>query len=352
MNKTVYIIGAGASQEAGLPTGDRLKKTISGMLNICFTRGALITGDPLLTQALQERAREFDRPKAEKVMRSYINAAQQISKGMPLAASIDNYIDAHPGNDEVALCGKLAIVRSILSAEGISRLAVNTSDPHPSMAPDSLDETWYVPFFKLLTENCSYGDMLRERLGSIVFIVFNYDRCIEHFMYHALQIYYENEITGKEAAELVKNMNIYHPYGSVGSLPWYTDGDSMEFGTEPKIPKLLQLTKKIKTYTEGTDPDSSEISEIRNHIDSAHKLVFLGFAFHELNMQLLKAKETPGSPARQLKYYATTHGFSESDKKAIHIQINRLHAGTFVEREMSKHKCAAFFQEFSKSLAF
>lgn len=348
LNKTVYIIGAGASQEAGLPTGDRLKETISGMLGIYFEKSERAHGDSVIYDALVLLAKKTDDP--NKSIDLYVKAAQQISKALPLAISIDNYIDSHPGNDEIALCGKLAIVRSILEAEQKSCLFVDTLNRCPTLNLNSLDKTWYMPFFKLLTENCSYGDVLKEKFGSVVLIVFNYDRCIEHFMYYALQTYYN--ISGKETAELISCMNIYHPYGGVGSLPWFGgNNDPVAFGGTLSPKQLLQFAGKIKTFTEGTDPESSDISEIRNHINIAPKLVFLGFAFHKLNMELI-ASDLEGSHARIVKCYATTYRFSESDRKAISLQIHHLRNGTWEEIEMADEKCAAFFKTFSKSLAF
>ena len=92
------------------------------------------------------------------------------------------------------------------------------------------------------------GD-LKERFKSITLIIFNYDRCIEHFIYYALQNYYR--LSGSESAELIKCINMYHPYGDVGTLPWVNQNGAMEFGTEPRSKQLLELVKKIKTFTEG-----------------------------------------------------------------------------------------------------
>ena len=50
----------------------------------------------------------------------------------------------------------------------------------------ALDNTWYIVFFQILTENCGIND-LKNRFQSITLIIFNYDRCIEHFIYNLLQ---------------------------------------------------------------------------------------------------------------------------------------------------------------------
>jgi len=102
----------------------------------------------------------------------------------------------------------------------------------------NLEKTWYTPFFQLLTENRGPGN-IKERFESITLIIFNYDRCVEHFIYNALQNFYG--LSGPEAVELVKEINIFHPYGVVGALPWMGQDGAMEFGSEPH-PKQLFMS--------------------------------------------------------------------------------------------------------------
>lgn len=49
MSKTVFVIGAGASKEANLPTGEELKSSISSFLDIRFEYNTQIKGDYLIT---------------------------------------------------------------------------------------------------------------------------------------------------------------------------------------------------------------------------------------------------------------------------------------------------------------
>jgi len=53
--KTVFIIGAGASKEAGLPVGSDLKKVIARALDIRFKDlGQMVSGDNCIYQAFLE----------------------------------------------------------------------------------------------------------------------------------------------------------------------------------------------------------------------------------------------------------------------------------------------------------
>ena len=108
------------------------------------------------------------------------------------------------------------------------------------------------------------------------------------------------------------------------------------------------MSRKLKPLP---DPDSSEIVEIRKHIGAADRLVFIGFAFHKLNMELI----TPANSQEKRDYYpecyATTHMISESDKKVISEQINALYK-TEINTNMTNLICGSFFTEFWRSLAF
>jgi hypothetical protein len=255
---TVFVIGAGAGKEINLPTGYELKGKISQLLNIGFDWDRQTSGDRIIVDALREYVKDKDGRAGD--INPYIREAWHIRNALPQAISIDNLLDAHRDNDKVTLCGKLAIARSILESERSSLVYFKRQRIDSNINYNSLEKSWYLPFFQLLTENCSKNDV-EERFGSITLIIFNYDRCIEHFMYYALQNYYG--APEAEAASIVKCINIYHPYGFVGVLPWQDSAGSVEFGADPDPRQLLQFAQKIKTFAEGTDPDSSEIVSIR-----------------------------------------------------------------------------------------
>jgi hypothetical protein len=347
---TVFVIGAGASKEANLPTGDELKGKISTLLDIRFDYSSTQkSGDYEIIEALRLYVQTLDNQHGD--INAYLHEAWLIRDALPLAISIDNFIDAHRDNDKIAVCGKLAIVRSILNAERNSHLFFEKTKSDSNINLSRLEATWYLSFFKLLTENCQKNE-LTERFKSLTLIVFNYDRCIEHFIYHALQKYYK--LSASETAELVKNINIYHPYGKVGNLPWEHSDRDIEFGAEPNPHQLLELSQKIKTFTEGTDPEESEIIAIRNHMNLANKVVFLGFAFHKLNMELITPTSDNNS---KVKCFATTYGFSDSDKTVINRQIKELYQSNIsyehdIKVNMANLTCGKFFTDYSKSLSF
>jgi len=348
--KNIFVIGAGASKEANLPVGDELKKIIANLLNFSIKAfNELGSGDPQIFATLERISQDKD-------INTYIQQAHHIRDALPLAISIDNFIDSQRGNDRLAICSKLAIARAILKAENESLLFTG-SKYRRSRLPyaeikfnlKDLDKTWYIPFFKLLTEGCTKEDLV-ERFQSVVLIIFNYDRCIEQFLINALQISYK--ITEEEAAKIITNINIYHPYGSVGSLAWQKNDLPISFGGYPSTEELEALITRIKTFTEGTDPESSEIIAIRQHMCNADKLVFLGFAFHKLNMKLISPTDFNNKP----KCFATTLNISKSDKLHVGNLVNKLYDNSIhssdIRMEMTDKSCFDFFSEHWRGLSF
>lgn len=355
MKKTVYVIGAGASYEADLPTGDELKQIISNLLN--DPRGSYGI-DSKIYEALGAHVNGNHNA----VIQRFTPIANHISNGLCTSISIDNYIDEHRDNKDIELCGKLAIVRAILEAERNSILYIGRKRPKynhmnteaniskTGIRLSDLENTWYIPFFKLLTEKCSKSE-LEERFRSITLIIFNYDRCVEHFIYCALQEKYFG-MTSDEAANLVKSIDIYHPYGDIGKLPFYKDITGVEFGGEIFSSGLLELSRRIKTFTESTD--SQEVDKIRDSIKNSNRLVFLGFAFHEINMKLIKPEFTDAQAHRSLPAsYATGYKVSLSNRNKITSHISILYPGNnMVAPIVEDLTCAQLFADYSKSLSF
>lgn len=306
--RTLFVVGAGASQEVGLPIGSGLKECIVNVLSYKPNEGGIT--DAIIGRALDMANNRFRSP--------YIQACQHICGAMPQVISIDNFIDQHRGDEHIEQCGKLAIVRTILAAESKSSLFIDPSNinnkmkfgknQNPPLKP--LEETWLNSLWMLLTENCTEKD-LKERFSKVVFIIFNYDRCIEHYLYHSLRnVYHLGE---QAAAELVKGIEIYHPYGTVGSLHWQSKDNSIGYGEEPSHGQLLQLAKQIKTFTEGAE--SGDMQSIHSLMVSSPRIVFLGFAFHERNMELLLPKSAAKPAAKYI--YGTAYGMSDDSTDSI-----------------------------------
>jgi hypothetical protein len=278
--KTVFIIGAGASKEINMPIGDKLKQNISSELNIHIdNQGPL----PDLRSDIHRAIRIYGEEMRTKgiTQRDVFLCTVAISEALPLSISIDNYLDAHCDNKMIESIGKIGIINSILMAERNSTLF---GEKKGGINFNALEKTWYTSLFKKLTEGCQFQQLLK-RIKNVSFIIFNYDRSFEYFLYNALITYYG--IGKDKASEAVNSINIYHPYGVAGTLPFQNNDMAVDYGNIHGPEQLYLLSKQIKTFMEGVDPSLSSYQKLTNAIINAQKLIFLGFAYHKQNMNLL-----------------------------------------------------------------
>jgi hypothetical protein len=341
----VLVLGAGASKEANLPTGEELKVLIAALLDIRYSDfSRLDNGDPVLASALHVLA-ESDKALLD-ARNEFLKTAWHIRESMPQAASIDNFIDSHRGNDRIAAVGKVAIARCILTAEAGSGMGMNRETGRP-INFDLLADTWYNRFFRLVVEGCQ-KEGLPERLRRVAVVSFNYDRSFEQYFHLALQTYFR--IPAPEAATILGALDIYHPYGTVGTLPW--QGGAVAFGETLDAQALVASARELRTFTEGTDARKSDIDAIRALMATGERIAFLGFAFHRLNMDLLFAElqRSHTKPSRAM--YATAKGMSLSNAATIARELASVaglgdgHLGT-----IGDFTCTQLFTNYSRGLS-
>ena len=169
-------------------------------------------------------------------------------------------------------------------------------------------------------------------------------------MHLALQNYYG--MSPEDATVTLSHLEIHHPYGTVGKLPWQDPQKGFEYGATPESQQLLTLAGELRTFTEGIDSRKSDITAIRSTLASAKRLAFLGFAFHRLNIELLFPGLADGEKVRVCPVYATAHGISSADSLEIKQELSNL-AGIHHERMYIRNDllCSQLFREFWRSLS-
>jgi hypothetical protein len=184
-------------------------------------------------------------------------------------------LDIHRSNGTLNIYGRAAIAKEILEAEKGSKLYFNQARGE-SFDPTRIADTWFVKFMHILSRG-----IIRENVSQIFqqvsFVSFNYDRCVKHFLTHALQR--SHAIRADQAAQITSMLRIIHPhYGVIGDL------DRVPFGATRA--KYIELAGGIKTYTEQVG--GRELSDqLTEEISRADCIVFLGFAYHRQNMHIL-----------------------------------------------------------------
>ena len=332
--QTLFVVGAGASVEFGLPVGKALATIIQKKMDVRFEYpGKEIGGGDfdLYTQLTHRRGNE---------RQSFQQAAFLIRNGIGLAQSIDDFLDLHRTNKYVNEYGKAAIVKSILEAERASSLFFAGPAEGDSFNPEKCKDTWIMKFFSMLGRGVPKEER-QNIFDHVSFLSFNYDRCIEHFLEGALQLLYAISI--QEAADLVKRLTIIHPYGKV---------EEVAFGTTRT--DYAELAAGIKTYTERVHV-AELIDKIHDEVSRAETIVFLGFGYHDQNMSLIEPQKPISTPK---DVFGTAYGMSHLDANVTTNQLLHWFDDRLLARETQKMQiqissslaCRDLFDHYSKTL--
>jgi hypothetical protein len=339
--RTLLVLGAGASAEVGLPVGAKLLTEIVKLTDIAYDVGRMVRGDHHLAEALKVILNEGQ---AVEKYNQHLHAAWQLAASAKQALSIDNVIDALE-DERVERVGKLGIVRAVHEAERASNFFKDRDN-----FPDSLDVgkfkgTWYDSLTKLLCEGVKKSEV-ESIFDNLEIINFNYDRCLEQYLPFSLGNYYginQNEFRG-----LMPKLTMLRPYGIAGKLPWQAgDLPAVQFGGGHTT-QTAQAASQIRTFTERIE-EGEELARIRDAAASAERIVFLGFAFHRQNVDLISAKALGN-----VEIVATAHEVSKSDQGVIEdelltaFEIDGPLAGQRIH--MAEVTCAELFQDYWRTL--
>lgn len=302
---TTFVIGAGASCDFGFPTGDGLQAALVKAL--ALTSDNFEFRNEQINRSIEQKSNSTNWSEQKS---RYANAAKQIIKGMPTAASIDNFIHTHRENRYIVDLAKLAIAYCISDAEERSPLYRKNSLIHQTypLSRDEFRNSWYAPFIKILTSGTNIEEPL-SFVQNVRFVVFNYDRVLELILLLTLESYYA--LDRDSALEYLSKIEIVHPYGSLGTFGH--GGQLIPFGS--KQHDLWSVASSIRTFTESVDDDVARLA--KHFVSEARRLVFLGFGFLEQNILLL----TPDGPKNVNQIHASTYGISNSDKVVLEPRL-------------------------------
>ncbi|WP_147419688.1 hypothetical protein [Sulfitobacter guttiformis] len=111
-------------------------------------------------------------------------------------------------------------------------------------------------------------------------------------------------------------IEVVHPYGSVGELH-ISHGRVGGYAFERNGAGIYSASNRIRTFTEGV-ADATLSERIKGPLRDAELVIFLGFSFIDINMQILMPER-----ARAKRVLATAMGRSEDTKSALKHQIEQ-----------------------------
>jgi hypothetical protein len=306
--RTVFIVGAGASAECGLPSGATLKEKIAEGFNFYFEAGHLRSGDGAILEHLRRRFSDVN---------LYVKAGRELSATIATFPSIDEALHWWRARDDIVELGKLATAHYVLDAEHRSLLARK----HGTVDPQTARDTWLAAFMSIAL-SAFERDEANKAFENITIINFNYDRTIEHYLYWAMQ--QQAGVSSDTAAQCVARLNMIRPYGSIGKLEWQEES-GIPFGGNNNQLDANTAAANIRTFTEQID-DTTVDNPIEEALDSAHLVIFLGFGFHQQNMDLLRVRVARTNAKRPMvtAVLATTLGVDRRNDPAIEARLGVL----------------------------
>lgn len=237
-NKTVIFLGAGASQPYRFPLGSELKEHLKNTL---------------------ANGQSANRVKALGHTNELINDFEKVLKYSNTYQTIDHLLSAKK---------RFRDLGSYLIAE-----ALLPSEQHGNIFPV---KDWYWSLFSKLdiTNNLDACDHVQ-------FITLNYDRSLEHFLYHVAALNIDEDYE-KEAETALGKIKIIHPHGSLGRYP------EVPYGAGGNINSniIQQAAKQIRIISDHLE-DEPAFKEAKDALNEADQIAFIGFGYHPITLELM-----------------------------------------------------------------
>jgi hypothetical protein len=288
--KTVLILGAGASAPYGFPSGEGLVKEV--------------------VQGLEQGSRLFEciRELYPKELK------EELAYRLVGATSVDAFLEKKE-NEEFLELGKHSIAAALLPREDEKSLF------------EKYGPMWYRQLFALLVDDCPFENLAENKLS---IVTFNYDRSLEHYLIVALCKRYGGKRI-EEYRDVLRAIKVIHVYGKLGRLPWEEEdgtadppylGKPVPYGEQAlretqvdtvfaQRDLLTVAAGNIQIISEGTD-DSDDLKEAVTLLGESSRVFILGFGFHPTNVRRLRLE----SLTRQI-IKCTTAGLAADRRRQL-----------------------------------
>ena len=328
--QTVFVVGAGASMEFGLPSGEQLRKSIREKLAQAAWNGApkSVTEHAILSL---HRTRGAD-------VTQLVRGAQALSRSLQSRMTIDDASRHFQDNEDALLMLKWALADEITKRErDDTHLA--SIDGYDDMDISCCDTTWLATILGTLLTDPDPAT-IKKRLDQVAFVTFNYDRIIQRLVGLTLQ-----RLHVQNWKELLSGLRIAHAYGSIGSLAWPDRPEQgVEFGGPASQSRDQTMQHQIATWWDK--PDEQDRENIHSWIREADQVAFMGFGFHERNVQLL----TPPDLEDRREIYATAYGLPEPTQRQAEKRLRALSPTRTIQ--WRRAKCVELAEELQHALGF
>jgi len=282
---TLFILGAGASQPYGYPTGADLRKDIINNFAYDFSK-------------LEVTGQENDKDIISESVGNFIKYFNESS-----LKSIDQYLAINPRHYKYI--GKIAITLSILKHENKSCFNEKISDAK---------EDWYNLLYNRMVKNCKNPDDYNKFFNNkVAFISFNYDRSLEYYLYNSFYHSFNQESNSIRTINNYIPFKIIHVYGSVGPLSllnWYNNQitPTPDYARTYNNRYIVVQKRSEGIRVIGDERNDESINEqIKKLFQDYKRIFFLGFGYAPENLDIL---DLPNNIDSQSAIYGSAKGMT------------------------------------------
>jgi hypothetical protein len=172
------------------------------------------------------------------------------------------------------------------------------------------NRNWYRLLWGHLRDHGSVEGLIEQR--PVSFITFNYDRSLEHYLFTVFRSHFgtASEVSVRFLAE-----SIFHVHGVLGSYRGIGEGPHRRYIPDCDITAIekamqgLHIVHEVEKFAKHSD--------IRERIESADQVIFLGFQYHRENVNKLFT----GVTRRPKKVCGSCYGMSDTECRAARKRI-------------------------------
>ncbi|MDX2082377.1 MAG: SIR2 family protein [Rickettsiales bacterium] len=357
IEKTVIILGAGASKDYGFPVGNALIKNIlnNEENGFCTYRDTNELGTQNrifdfkdLEQLLNEMSSSADEKSSieNMITRSgdgylRMNQFELIRKfisGLKLYrnSQIDYFLRTFSKYEKL---GKIMISRELLKQEAVAKDKIERGNFRKGDPNQKGEQDWIGSLFANLIQKAKKPEDLKTISDNLTIVTFNYDLLLEHYLNEFCQ---GDDEWGKALEEFKKNLKIIHIYGKLGRFEWESEKNLKEIYGE-EVFKTFALREnsdhfgflngkydyeKIRDLSEGIkviggnkhQEDLLHIKKARSALyqTECKKIFFFGFGFDKNN--LVDCLQTSRDKFKGKSVYCTI--YDENDEEKIKISVD------------------------------
>ena len=291
--KTLFILGAGASCPYKYPTGKELRRLIYEEF-------------PSRYKKLSNQINSSELGISRSVIHDDIQLAPRFADNFFKSStpSIDLFLARNPNFSKI---GKKAIALSLWIAEQKSCFREKVDQ----------NQDWYSYLYQRMTETLTKPDSYKQiNQNKISFITFNYDRSLEFFLYESLINSFNLEYTANYPYSDLLPFSIQHVYGQLSTLPCQKQS-SLAYRLAPNIKTLQKLCSNIRVIYDRTDEN---LMDIKKEISAAKRIFFLGFGFAKENIDVL---DIPNLLTDKHQIYGTAFGMTNKEILRVRSQLSQ-----------------------------